>query len=100
MKKTALALFLAAASVGGFLWWRTSRTFNDQQLLQSLPQARATHVFIDVDKLRRSGLLDLIAGSKSTEDADYKAFMDHTGLNYRTDIDASPPHFLKATHIL
>lgn len=88
MKKTALALLLAVAAIGGFLWWRSSRTLNDEQLLQSLPQARATHVFIDVDKLRRSGLLDVIAGSKSAEDPDYKAFIQHTGLDYRTDIDA------------
>jgi hypothetical protein len=88
VKKTALSLLLAAAVIGGFLVWRSSRTLNDLQLLQSLPQARATHVFLDVDKLRRSGLLDVIAGAKSAEDPDYKAFVDHTGLNYRTDIDA------------
>jgi hypothetical protein len=88
MKKIALALLLLAATVGGFYLWRTSRTLNNQQLIQSLPQARATHVFIDVDGLRKSGLLDLIAGSKSAEDPDYKAFVDQTGLDYRTDLDA------------
>jgi hypothetical protein len=86
VKKTALALLLAVAAIA-FWWWR-SRTFNDLQLIQSLPQARATHVFIDVDGLRRSGLLDLIAGSKSAEDPDYKSFVDQTGLDYRTDLDA------------
>ncbi len=88
MKKTALALLLAAGTVAGFLVWRSTRTFNDARLLQCLPQARATHVFVDLDKLRRGGVLDLIAGSKSAEDADYKAFLTHTGLDYRTDIDA------------
>ena len=88
MRKTALALLLAVAAIGGFFWWRTSRTLNDQQLIQSLPQARATHVFIDLDGLRRSGLLDLIAGTKSAEDPDYKTFIDQTGLDYRTDLDA------------
>ena len=88
MRKTALALLLLVAAIGGFYWWRTSRTLNNQQLIQSLPQARATHVFIDVDGLRRSGLLDLIAGSKSAEDPDYKAFIEQTGLDYRTDLDA------------
>ena len=88
MKKTALALLLLAATIGGFYAWRSARTLNNQQLIQSLPHARAPHVFIDVDGLRKSGLLDLIAGSKSAEDPDYKSFVDQTGLDYRTDLDA------------
>ena len=88
MKRIALALLLFGATIGGYFAWRTARTLNNQQLIQSLPQARATHVFIDIDGLRRSGLLDLIAGSKSAEDPDYKTFVDQTGLDYRTDLDA------------
>jgi len=88
VKKIALAVLLLAAIIAGVWWWRASRTFNAQQLIESLPQARATHVFVDVDGLRRSGLLDLIAGSKSAEDPDYKKFIAETGLDYRTDLDA------------
>ena len=88
MRKILTAAFFLAVLLGGWWWWRTSRTLNNQQLIQSLPQARATHVFIDVHGLRRAGVLDLIAGSKSAEDPDYKAFVDQTGLDYRTDLDA------------
>jgi hypothetical protein len=88
VKKIVLALVLLGAAAGGFYVWRTSRSLDNQQLIQSLPQARATHVFIDVEGLRRSGLLDLVAGSKSAEDPDYKTFVDQTGLDYRTDLDA------------
>ena len=88
MKKIVLALLLCAIAAGAFYWWRTARTFTNQQLIQSLPQARATHVFIDVGGLRRAGVLDLIAGSKSTEDPEYKAFVEQTGMDYRTDLDA------------
>ncbi len=88
MKKVVLIVLVCALGAGAAWWWKTSRTLNDQQLIQSLPQARATHVFIDVDGLRKSGILDLIAGSKSAEDPDYKSFIEHTGLDYRTDIDA------------
>lgn len=88
MKKLALAALFLAATIGGYFAWRATRTLNNQQLIQSLPQARATHVFIDVDGLRKSGLLDMIAGSKSAEDPDYKAFVEQTGLDYRTDLDA------------
>jgi hypothetical protein len=88
VKRIALALLFFGATIGGYYAWRTARTLNNQQLIQSLPQARATHVFIDVDGLRRSGLLDMIAGSKSAEDPDYKTFVEQTGLDYRTDLDA------------
>lgn len=88
MKKIAVAVVLCALAAGGFYWWRTARTLNNQQLIQSLPQARATHVFIDVGGLRSAGVLDLIAGSKSAEDPEYKTFVEQTGLDYRTDLDA------------
>jgi hypothetical protein len=88
VKKLALIAVVCGIAAGAFYWWRSSRTFNNQQLIQSLPQARATHVFIDVDGLRHAGVLDLIAGSKSAEDPEYKAFVDQTGLDYRTDLDA------------
>ena len=88
MRKIATASLFLAAIFGVYFAWRATRTLNNQQLIQSLPQARATHVFIDVDGLRKSGLLDLIAGSKSVEDPDYIAFVNQTGFNYRTDLDA------------
>jgi len=84
----AVAALVLGIAAGVFYWFRTARTLNNQQLIQSLPQARATHVFIDVDGLRHAGVLDLIAGSKSAEDPDYKTFVDQTGLDYRTDLDA------------
>ncbi|HTB10998.1 MAG TPA: hypothetical protein VK752_05480 [Bryobacteraceae bacterium] len=100
MKKIALAVLLVVLGAGGFYWWRTSRTLTNQQLIQSLPQARAWHVFIDVDGLRRTGVLDLIAGSKSAEDAEYKTFVEQTGLDYRTDLDAVAAAFSEGNSYL
>ncbi len=88
MRKILTACFFLALLLGGWRWWYTSRSFSNLQLIQSLPQARATHVFFDVDGLRHAGVLDLIAGSKSAEDPEYKTFVDQTGLDYRTDLDA------------
>jgi hypothetical protein len=88
VKKILLAVLLLAGAIGGIYWWRAARTLTNQQLIQSLPQARATHVFIDVGGLRNAGVLDLIAGSKSVEDPDYKTFVEQTGMDYRTDLDA------------
>jgi len=88
VKRILLAAIVCAIAAGGVYWWRAARTFTNQQLIQSLPQARATHVFIDVGGLRRAGVLDLIAGSKSVEDPEYKTFVEQTGMDYRTDLDA------------
>ena len=100
MKKIVLAALLIALAIGGVWWWRASRTLSNVQLIQSLPQARATHVFIDMDGLRHAGVLDLIAGSKSAEDPEYKIFVDQTGLDYRTDLDAIAAAFSEGNSYL
>ncbi len=37
--------------------------------------------------LRSAGILDLLAGSKSAEDPDYKKFVDESGFDYCTALD-------------
>jgi hypothetical protein len=41
-----------------------------------------------VDAMRRSGILNMIAGSKVAEDLEYKSFVDQTSFDYRHDLDA------------
>jgi hypothetical protein len=45
-------------------------------------------IYIDVDALRRSGILAMLAGSKTTEEADYAQFVQATNFDYRQDLDA------------
>lgn len=52
-----------------------------------LPTKDAVIVYIDVDKLRRAGLLEVFAGSKSVEDVEYRKFIEDTGFDYRVDLD-------------
>jgi hypothetical protein len=59
-----------------------------------LPAERATLVYIDTGSLRKSGLLDLVAGSKAAEEADYRKFVEQTGFDYRTDLDAVAAAFV------
>jgi hypothetical protein len=73
--------------MGGSAYWYHSRPYNASQLVQMLPPDRSVHVYLDVALLRSAGLLDLIAGSKSLEDADYKRFVTETGFDYRTDLN-------------
>jgi hypothetical protein len=58
------------------------------RLVQCLPQDRSLHVYLNVGLLRSAGILDLLAGTQGTEEADYKKFVEQTGFDYRTDLDA------------
>jgi hypothetical protein len=59
-----------------------------------LPADRSTLVYIDIGALRKSGLLDLMAGSKAAEEPDYRKFVEQTGFDYRTDLDAIGASFV------
>ncbi len=83
----ALAVFGAAL---GWLYWRQRAAFGNDapSLLAALPVDRATTLYIDAALLRRAGILALIAGAQAAEEADYRTFVEQTGFNYRTDLDA------------
>lgn len=79
------------ALCGGALWlfhWRASRELSARSLIQYLPPDRTAHVYIDVAALRSGGLVDLLAGSKAEEEPDYRKFVEQTGFDYRSDLDA------------
>src|SRR5579872_6515868 len=57
-------------------------------LVAYLPAENATVLYIDVDTIRRSGILNLVAGSKAAEEIEYKQFVDATLFDYRQDLDA------------
>ena len=56
--------------------------------MATLPSERATLFYADVAALRQAGILDLFAGSPAAEEADYRRFVEQTGFDYRTDLDA------------
>jgi hypothetical protein len=93
-----LAVLVIALCVGAVIFaqrQRSARTFDAAGLLECLPPSQATHVYINFDTLRRSGLLDLLAGSKAAEEPDYRRFVEQTGFDYRTDLDAVAMAFLR-----
>ncbi len=57
-------------------------------LVSYLPVANATVVYIDVDAIRRSGILKMISGSKAAEELEYQQFVHETMFDYRQDLDA------------
>jgi hypothetical protein len=84
---------LAAVAVAR--WWRISSPYDAARLISALPVERATVVYLDTEQLRRSGLLGLLAGSKAAEEPDYRRFVDETGFDYRTDLDALAAAFVE-----
>ncbi len=89
------ALIVLCAALAGFLVWRrTHPDYDAAHLLQTLPLNRAVKVYIDAGALRSAGLLDLVAGSRAAEEADYRRFVEQTGFDYRTDLDAIAAAFV------
>ena len=86
-----VALCVAAVAVAR--WWRDSSAYDAARLISVLPTDRATVMYLDTGELRRSGMLELLAGSKTVEEPDYRKFVDETGFDYRSDLDALAASF-------
>lgn len=85
----ALLVVACALAAGGVYWFhRTHSVTTPSDLVVLLPTANASLVYIDVDAMRRSGILNLIAGSKAVEEPDYQRFVNETKFDYRQDLDA------------
>ena len=90
-KPWQLAVLLAAIcllAVWGFYLFRVRGGSHPADLVTYLPTANATIAYIDVDSIRRSGILNMIAGSKAAQDLEYRQFLDETLFDYRQDLDA------------
>ena len=92
--RVVLAVVVVCAIAVGLFYWLRNPPYNAGRLLAMLPAERATLVYIDTVSLRKSGLLDLVAGSKAAEEADYRNFVEQTGFDYRTDLDAVAAAFV------
>jgi hypothetical protein len=68
--------------------YRTRGGSNPSDLVAYLPTDNATIVYIDAGAIRRSGILNMIAGSKAAEELEYQQFVDQTMFDYRQDLEA------------
>jgi hypothetical protein len=83
-----LLLVACALAAAGIYWFRARRAAPPSDLVVYLPTSDASVIYIDVDALRRSGILGTVAGSKTTEEPDYQQFVRETKFDYRQDLDA------------
>jgi len=90
-----ITVVVFGAALGILQWWQTTqpRQSDARTLLETLPTDRATVLYIDASTLRKVGILRLIAGSKAAEEPDYRKFVEQTGFDYRTDLDAVAASF-------
>ena len=85
----ALLMLLSCSVIFVALEWRRqSRDFSDAALLSRLPDTEGTIAYLNVSALRASGLLDMIAGSRTNEEPEYQAFVRTTGFDYRDNLDS------------
>jgi hypothetical protein len=85
----ALAGVLAGLVIAGAVYFILFRgPSNPSEMAAYLPDKGGTLLYVDVDGMRKSGLLNMLTGSKAAEELEYKDFVDQTGFDYRHDLDA------------
>jgi hypothetical protein len=84
----AVLVVLCGGVLGILAWWRWRAVATPSAMLACLPRSGSVSVYLDVAALRRAGIMDLVTGSKATEDLEYQQFVDGTGFDYRRDLDA------------
>jgi hypothetical protein len=84
----SLLLLACALAACGVYWLRVRKPAGPSNLVAFLPTANASVIYIDVDALRRSGILGMLAGPKTGEEPDYQQFVQKTKFDYRQDLDA------------
>lgn len=81
----AVVLLLAGAA----LWWWSRRAPSAPEMLAMLPAGDGPTLFIDFALLRRTGLLDRLAGNNNLAEDDYRSFIGATGFDFRRDLDTA-----------
>jgi hypothetical protein len=76
------------AAVYGIDRYRNRQILGNGELVGLLPSAHGTTFFADVWLLRKTGVLQALAGSAPSPDAEYTQFLADTHFDYTQDLDA------------
>ncbi|SPE29228.1 conserved hypothetical protein [Candidatus Sulfopaludibacter sp. SbA3] len=79
---------VCAAMTGAMVWYR-SRRLTTAGLLKRMPSVDSLVVYIDFEKLRQAGLVQLLYGSQADQDPEYKAFATKTDFHWAQDLDSA-----------
>ena len=92
-----LAVLLCAVVAGITRWYPALQSYDAARLLSTLPEDHATLLYLDAGALRKDGILEMLAGSRATEEPDYRQFVEQTGFDYRNDLDAVAASFAQGS---
>ena len=84
----AIVILICIGTLLGFYIYRSQAPASPAQMASYLPLTDGALIYIDVNAIRDSGLLNLIAGTKAAEEIEYKKFVDDTHFDYRQDLQA------------
>jgi hypothetical protein len=93
----ALLLAICAGLILGIAAWRSRHAATTAELLTYLPRVEGVTVAIDMEALRRSGVLVALAGARVAEEPEYQAFVTETSFDYQQDLDQVVAKFGKET---
>ncbi len=80
-------MLVCGVAVGILMYFRRDVAVTPQAMVSYLPKGEQTVVYIDVNALRQSGILDHLFGSTVGEEPEYKVFVAESGFDYKTDLD-------------
>ncbi|HWR54776.1 MAG TPA: hypothetical protein VN428_26950 [Bryobacteraceae bacterium] len=86
-----LLLLIAAlcAAVLGTVVYLRSRAESTAKLLERLPANSTAVFYVDIDGLRKAGLMEIFGGSDMVREPEYRAFVEQTGFDYGRDLDSA-----------
>ena len=83
-----LLVVVCGALLAGVYAYRVRAGASPTEMASYLPLGDGALVYVNVDSLRQSGLLNLVSGAKASEEADYRNFVDQTHFDYTQDLDS------------
>ncbi len=94
LQLAAALLLVCVCVLGGLYWRRLAVRITPAALMAFLPDGDGTRLYVDFGAARGAGLLRLIGGDASDQDADYRRFVSQTRFDYQRDLDAAAAVFL------
>jgi len=86
-------VLLGAAAILGLEYYRSRQFASTAAVLERLPTAYATVLHIDMEPLRRNGVLGRVSANEVVEEPEYRAFVGSTGFDYKKDLDSATVAF-------
>jgi hypothetical protein len=91
----AAAVSICALAGAGYCWLR-ARELRPEALLRRMPARGALVAYVDLQTLRKGGVMQMIENSRTPEDREYTDFVRRTGFDYKRDLDAAMISFAPA----